>query len=398
MRYWHARTTWAPGRRTTTTRSAGRTRWTRRSSGPSRSPRTTAARATGWSFPGPGTSRNGGGIRSQWHHTIDVVPTILEAAGLQQPAIVNGVAQKPIEGISMAYTFDQPTAPSARRTQYFEMMGNRAIYHDGWLACTTPMRPPWQQAEYTGDVITGYGWELYHVAEDFSQAVNLATKHPDKLQELQLLFYAEAAKYNVLPLDHSTLARVDVAVRPSLTRGRTEFTYSAGTTRIPEGAAPDVKNKSFRITADLVLAKSDENGVVVTQGGLFGGYALLFKAGRPVFHYNLLNVAHFEIAATDALTSGRHTVVLRLPVRRRRHRAWRHRHTQRGRPADRARAGRPNRPGPLLARRDLRCRRGHRHAGQRGLRRSLQVHRRGREARHPAWGHQAERGGRTGAF
>jgi arylsulfatase A-like enzyme len=258
----------------------------------------------------PGHIKNGGGIRPQWHHTIDVVPTILEAAGLNQPAIVNGVAQRPIEGVSMAYTFDQPAAPSARRTQYFEMMGNRAIYHDDWVACTTPMRPPWQQAEYTGDVITGYGWELYHVAEDFSQAVNLAKQHPDKLQELQLLFYAEAAKYNVLPLDHSTLARVDVAVRPSLTRGRTEFTYSAGTTRIPEGAAPDIKNKSFRITADLVLAKGDENGVVVTQGGLFGGYALLLKAGRPVFHYNLLNVEHFEIAATDALTAGRHRVVL----------------------------------------------------------------------------------------
>jgi len=172
------------------------------------------------------------------------------------------------------------------------------------------MRPPWQQAEYTGDVITGYGWELYHVAEDFSQAVNLATKHPDKLQELQLLFYAEAAKYNVLPLDHSTLARVDVAVRPSLTRGRSEFTYSPGTTRIPEGTAPDVKNKPFRITADLVLARSDENGVVVTQGGLFGGYALLLKAGRPAFHYNLLNVAHFEVAAQDALSPGRHRVVL----------------------------------------------------------------------------------------
>jgi len=250
-----------------------------------------------------------GGIRAQWHHAIDVVPTILEAAGLPQPSAVNGVAQKPIEGVSIAYTFDQPAAPSARRTQYFEMMGNRAIYHDGWLACTTPMRPPWQQAEYTGDVITGYTWELYHVAEDFSQAVNLAAKHPDKLQELQLLFYAEAAKYNVLPLDHSTLARVDVAIRPSLTRGRTEFTYSEGTTRIPEGAAPDVKNKSFRITADVNLAKGDENGVVLTQGGLFGGYALLFRGGRPVFHYNLLDVAHFEIAATDALTAGRHTVV-----------------------------------------------------------------------------------------
>ena len=257
----------------------------------------------------PARIKDRGGIRSQWHHTIDIVPTILDVAGLQQPSVVNGVAQKAIEGVSMAYTFDQPNAPSARRTQYFELMGNRGIYHDGWVACTTPMRPPWQQAEFTGDVITGYAWELYHVEEDFSQAVNLAKQNPDKLLELQLLFYAEAAKYNVLPLDDSTLARLDVSIRPSLTRGRTEFIYSEGLTRIPEGAAPDVKNKSFRITADVVLPKGDEQGIVLTQGGLSAGYALLFKGGRPMFHYNFLNIAHFNIAATDALLPGKHTVV-----------------------------------------------------------------------------------------
>jgi arylsulfatase len=147
------------------------------------------------------------------------------------------------------------------------------------------------------------------VAEDFSQAVNLAKENPDKLRELQLLFYAEAAKYNVLPLDHSRVARFDVSIRPSLTHGRTEFTYSEGLTRIPEGAAPDVKNKSFRITADVVLPKSDEQGVVLTQGGLSAGYALLFQAGKPAFHYNFLDIAHFNIAAKDALVPGRHTVV-----------------------------------------------------------------------------------------
>jgi arylsulfatase len=257
----------------------------------------------------PARIKDRGGIRSQWHHIIDIVPTIYEVTGVPPPSVVNGVAQKPIEGVSMAYTFDNPAAPSARRTQYFEMMGNRAIYHDGWLAGTTPMRPPWEPTEFAGDVISGYTWELYHVAEDFSQAVDLARQNPEKLRELQLLFYAEAAKHNVLPLDHSTLARVDVSIRPSLTRGRTEFTYFQGLTRIPEGTAPDVKNKSFRITADVLLPKGDEQGVVLTQGGLSAGYALLFKGGKPVFHYNFLNIEHFGIAAKEALTPGRHTVV-----------------------------------------------------------------------------------------
>ena len=251
------------------------------------------------------------GIRSQWHHTIDIVPTILDVCGLQPPSVVNGVAQKPIEGVSLAYTFNDPKAPSVRRTQYFEMFGNRGVYHDGWVACTTPFAGPWEDTSMMPkvDVISGYKWELYHVAEDFSEAVNLADQNPDKLHELQLLFYAEAAKYNVLPLDDRKIARFDVSIRPSLTRGRSDFTYYEGLTRIPEGAAPDVKNKSFRITANVVLPKGDEQGVVLTQGGLSGGYALLFKDGKPVFHYNTLNVAHYNIAAPNALTPGKHTVV-----------------------------------------------------------------------------------------
>ena len=257
----------------------------------------------------PARIKDRGGIRSQWHHTIDIVPTILDVTGLQQPSVVNGVAQKPIEGVSLAYTFDQPKAPSTRRTQYFELVGNRGIYHDGWVACTTPARKPWDSVPSKVDVISGYQWELYHVAEDFSEAVNLAEQNPDKLHELQLLFYAEAAKYNVLPLDDSTVARLDPAIRPSLMRGRTEFTYYGGLTRIPEGAAPDVKNKSFRITAEVVIPKGGEQGVVVTQGGLSAGYALMFRDGRPIFHYNLANVAHYDIAAKEALSPGKHTVV-----------------------------------------------------------------------------------------
>jgi arylsulfatase len=257
----------------------------------------------------PARIKNRGGIRSQWHHTIDIAPTILDVTGLQQPSIVNGVAQKPIEGVTMAYSFDDAKAPSARRTQYFEMFGQRAIYHDGWIACTTPLQSAVDPSELRGDVINDYRWELYHVAEDFSEAINVADKHPDKLHELQLLFYAEAARYNVLPLDHSRIARLDVSIRPSLTRGRTQFTYYGPMARIPEGAAPDVKNRSFRITADVVLPKGGEQGIVLTQGGLSAGYALMFSDGKAVFHYNVANIAHFNIAAKDALLPGKHTIV-----------------------------------------------------------------------------------------
>jgi len=257
----------------------------------------------------PARIKDDGGIRSQWHHVIDIVPTLLEVTGLEQPSSVNGVAQKPIEGVSMAYSFDDPTVPSARQTQYFEMMGNRGIYHEGWVACTTPVRVPWEPVWPAVDVINGYKWELYHVADDFSEAANVADEYPEKLHELQLLFYAEAAKYNALPLDDSTLGRIDPAIRPSLTRGSTEFRYEGTLTRIPEGAAPDIKNRSFRITASLVLPKGDEHGIVLTQGGLSAGYALLFNDGKPVFDYNFLNIARYEIAADTAVTPGKHTVV-----------------------------------------------------------------------------------------
>src|SRR5262245_41773703 len=167
-----------------------------------------------------------GGLRSQWHHVIDIAPMILDVSGLRMPASVNGVTQKPIEGVSMAYSFDDANAESPRNTQYFEMLGNRAIYHDGWVAATTPTDLPWLSGGSTVDVIDGYKWELYYVADDFSEAVNLAEKEPNKLRELQRLFYVEAARYNVLPLDNSKTQRLDPAIRPSLTRGRTSFTMS----------------------------------------------------------------------------------------------------------------------------------------------------------------------------
>ena len=247
-------------------------------------------------------------LRAQWHHCIDIVPTLLDVVGLQQPASVNGVAQKPIEGVSMAYTFADAQAPSTRTTQYFEMLGNQGIYHDGWTACTTPIVPPWSAAATEADVISGYNWELY-APTDFSQSENLAAKMPDKLLELRLQFYTEAAKHSVLPLDNSKTSRLDPAIRPSLTRGRKSFTFYDGQSRIPEGASPDIKNKSWSVTADVDV-KANSNGMLITQGGLFSGWALYLEQGKPVFHSNFVDVAHYQVAGKVALTPGKHTIMM----------------------------------------------------------------------------------------
>ena len=189
--------------------------------------------AQGVAMSWPGHIQDMGGIRTQFHHVIDIAPTILEAAGIPQPETINGVAQRPMDGVSMAYTWDKPGAnvPARRTTQYFEMLGNRAIYHEGWVACTTPATLPWElSSKPAPDVITGYKWELYNVAEDPTQSNDIAARMPDKLKELQDLFYAEAAKNNVLPMDNSTLARWN-APKPSLAGGRTEFTYAGAIDR-----------------------------------------------------------------------------------------------------------------------------------------------------------------------
>jgi arylsulfatase A-like enzyme len=247
-------------------------------------------------------------LRTQWHHCIDIVPTLLDVVGLPQPTSVNGVAQKPIEGVNMTYTFAAAEAPSTRKTQYFEMLGNQGIYHDGWTACTTPIVPPWSPAATEADVLTGYQWELY-APTDFSQAENLAAKSPEKLLEMRLLFYTECAKYNVLPLDNSKTTRLDPAIRPSLTRGRKSFTFYEGQSRIPEGACPDIKNKSWSITADVDV-KADATGMIITQGGLFSGWALYLDRGKPVFHSNFVDVAHYEVSGKDPLAPGKHTITM----------------------------------------------------------------------------------------
>lgn len=256
----------------------------------------------------PARIKDKGGIRSQFHHVIDIVPTLMEATGLKFPTMLNGVKQKPLEGASLMYTFDNPGSPTRHPTQYFEMLGNRGLYHDGWMASTTPLRLPWIMGHEPNP--DDFKWELYQVTKDFSQAENLAARNPAKLKELQAVFDREARKYNVYPIQTSTLERLDTAIRPSLTRGRTVFTYSPGMVRIPEGAAPDIKNKSFRLTAEVEIPEGGAQGMLVTQGGRFAGYGLYLLDGRPVFHYNLAGVARYQVAGSDKLPAGKHTIVL----------------------------------------------------------------------------------------
>ena len=211
--------------------------------------------AQGVAMSWPGHITDVGGIRSQFHHVIDIVPTILEAAGIRAPDTINGVKQNPVEGVSMKYTWDKANAntPTRHTTQYFEMLGNRAIYHDGWVAATTPATLPWELSTKTPpDVITGYAWELYNVKDDPTQFNDLAAKMPKKLKDMQALFYSEAKKYNVLPLDNSTLARWNTP-RPDLTAGRTVFTYSGELAGTPKSAAPSILNKSYMITAEVEI-------------------------------------------------------------------------------------------------------------------------------------------------
>jgi arylsulfatase A-like enzyme len=259
----------------------------------------------------PGHIKDLGGIRSQFHHIIDIVPTILEVTGIQPPTTVNGTAQKPIEGISMAYTFDSANAnaPSKRDTQYFEMFGNRALYHDSWIATTVPPQPPWLMGTVQmPDVLTGYKWELYNIADDFSENTDLGAKNPDKLKELQVLFMDEARKYQVLPLDNSILQRI-LAPRPSATAGRTEFTYSGEVSGVPDGNAPNLLTRSYSITAEVEIPAKGAEGMLNTLGGRFGGYALYLVKGKPVFTYNLLALEKFRWQGPQALTPGKHTIM-----------------------------------------------------------------------------------------
>ena len=258
----------------------------------------------------PGHIKELGGIRTQFHHIIDIVPTILEATGIEAPSVVDGIKQKPIEGISMAYTWEKEnaTAPSRRRTQYFEMFGNRAIYHDGWVAATPPPQPPWLMGTAKMPALNDYKWELYNIAEDYSENNDLAAQNPEKLKELQKLFMSEAEKYQVLPLDNSILARL-LAPRPSATAGRTVFTYSGEVSGVPEGNAPNILAKSYSISAEVVIPADGAEGVINTLGGRFGGYGLYLLKSKPVFTYNFLALERIRWEGPEALSPGKHTIL-----------------------------------------------------------------------------------------
>jgi arylsulfatase len=272
--------------------------------------------AQGMAMSWPGHIQDAGGIRTQFHHMIDIVPTILEATRIAAPETINGIAQRPMDGVSMVYTWDKAhaSAPSKRDTQYFEMLGNRAIYHDGWVACTTPATLPWElSTAVPPDVITGYKWELYDVGQDPTESKDLAASMPKKLEELQALFYEEAQKHDVLPLDNSTLTRWN-AERPNLTGDRKVFTYSGPLGGVPNSGAPSILDKAYTITAEVEIPAGGAEGVIVTDGGRFGGYALFLSQGelgigrgKPVFLYNLLDLQR-TIWDGPELAPGKHTI------------------------------------------------------------------------------------------
>ena len=249
-----------------------------------------------------------GEVRSQFHHVIDVAPTLLEVAGLPEPLIVNGVAQKPIEGVSMAYSFNDAKAPEGRETQYFEMAGNRGIYHKGWTAVTRH-RTPWltgavQLLAFDDDV-----WELYDTSTDWSQAKDLAKEHPKKLHELQRLWLIEAVKYNVLPLDDRFAERAnpDIAGRPQLIVGNRQLLFG-GMGRLTEGSIVNIKNKSHAVTAEVIVPESGAEGVIVAQGGLTGGWGLYAKDGKPKYCYNFYGIERYYVEGATKIPAGKHEV------------------------------------------------------------------------------------------
>jgi hypothetical protein len=257
----------------------------------------------------PKVIKDQGGIRNQFHHVIDIVPTILEAAGIRQPAVVDGIPQKPIEGVSMAYTFDKANAnaPSKHETQYFEMMGDRAIYHDGWIASTKVIRPPWDTLAPVSQDPASYPYELYDLTKDWTQFQDVAAKYPEKLQEMENLFWTEAEKYQVLPLDATVATRL-VTPRPSLTAGRNVFTWTGEQTGTPNGDAPSILDASYNFKAEVEIPEGGAEGMIVTQGGRFGGYGFYLLKGKPVFLWNLVDLKRVRWEGPEALSPGKHTV------------------------------------------------------------------------------------------
>ncbi len=252
-----------------------------------------------------------GGVRWQFHHVIDIVPTILEVTGIPAPVMVDGIAQRPIEGVSLAYSFDQANAdaPTPHVIQYFEMLGVQGLYNDGWMLSAVPIRAPWELlGKAIQDPASAYKFELYDVRHDWTQYTDVAAANPARMREMTDLMFAQFAKYQVLPLDASVATRM-VTPRPSISGGRKVFTFSGRPVAgIPRGTAPDFLNTSYTITADIDVPQGGAEGMIVTDGGRFGGYGLYLLKGRPVFLWNLLDLKRVRWEGTDALIPGKHTI------------------------------------------------------------------------------------------
>ena len=258
----------------------------------------------------PARIKDKGGLRDQFMHVIDVVPTILEVTGIPAPETVNGIKQAPIEGTSFAYTFDAENAKATSRhkTQYFEMMGQWALYHEGWLLSTKVNRAPWEAfGAANPDPLNNQVLELYDLNKDFSQSQNIAEQHPDKVKEMKKMFIEEAKKYQVFPLDASVAARL-VAPRPNITAGRTEFVYTHPMVGLPQGDSPSILNSSYTITADIEVPQGGAEGMILTSGGRFAGYGFYLLKGKPVFLWNMVDLERIKWEGPDALTPGNHTV------------------------------------------------------------------------------------------
>ncbi len=244
-----------------------------------------------------------GRMRQQFHFVSDIMPTILDAAGVEAPGTLDGTPQMPLDGISMTYTFDQPGAPSRRKTQVFEMLQNLAIYQDGWWAATKPVKAPWEIFRYQQIDPDARQWELYDITRDYSQAHDLAEKYPEKLATLKELFWKEAERNRILPLHDPSEGTANM---PTLAPNRSTYVYTNRTVGIPRKIAPRTNGRSFAISAELELSPGQGRGVIVTQGGRFGGYTLYLKDGKPVFHYNSIGARQFTVAAQRPLAAGKH--------------------------------------------------------------------------------------------
>ncbi len=267
----------------------------------------------------PAKIKDKGGLREQFLHTVDIVPTLYEVIGIMPPNMLNGTPQKPIEGVSFAGTFGDARANGPRKTQYFEMGCARGVYQDGWFAASNPV-VPWNPTREAVD-IDKVKWELYHIDKDFSQAEDLAKQQPEKLRQLEDLWWVEAAKHNVLPLDWRGTERLNAELqgRPTLGGNATTFTYFPGQVGLPNEAAPRVLNKSWTLTADIEIPASPNasaqatpnapasgvSGTIVTHGGMVGGYGLYLREGKPMFVYNYLNLDRYTVAGKVPLPKGK---------------------------------------------------------------------------------------------